>query len=91
MPFLAPGFHQARVDDVSDDGSYIVVNLDDDLTFERAAVYGLKEWQANAVARILNGERPRTWARRKDEKKAPRPMENDGEAGMNFLCLTTLT
>lgn len=71
MPFLESGFHQARRDRLYVDNSFVVYILSDEdpAAAEHRILSGLKEWQANAIAKILNGERPGGWHKRKDEKK----------------------
>jgi hypothetical protein len=70
MPFDS-GFHQARRDRLYDDDSFVVYLLNDE--HDMRVIAGLKEWQANAIAKILNGERPRSWGRRKDERPVDFP------------------
>jgi hypothetical protein len=76
MPFLEQGFHQARRDRLFDDNSFVVYRIDEDGDrLPDRVLSGLKEWQANAIARILTGERPGGWHRRKDERKQVKAAE----------------
>jgi hypothetical protein len=69
MPFQPEDeFYQARVDPLYDDNSWGVWSTVNKPFF--CVARNLKSWQATALARTLNGERPRAWYRRKDEKKA---------------------